>query len=259
MAGPATNPWALAVVVLAAACAPTGVEEREPTALEEEPVPVHVITRYEGATRAPRIAAPFDDGCGALVVESHSGWIYDGPWLEAVRRGWHPRAEHGRPFAIREAKSPFEVPGRRLWQVQVDGAPQDLQPCFMPEDGPDPDMAHLACVPAWQLVGQATPEARPRTNAQWAQLLGLLDGATAVYPDEAAIDRCFGPLPASVRERVPSLGLRTLGADVEARFVERIDVGSELVMLVAVRATLADGRLEVERHEVWSMEQEAGR
>lgn len=179
--------------------------------------------------------------------------------MREVRDGWHPRAEYGQPVAIREARIPFEVPGHTFFEVQVEGAPRTIQPCFVRDDGPSEHLGSAACVPSWVLVTEATPEARPQTNVQWAQLLGLLDGATAVYPSEAELDRCAGDLPTSVRAAVPPLGLRLHGAEQHAEFVERMDLGDELTMLVAVHATLQEGRLELEHRELWTVDREGAR
>lgn len=238
---------ALALALLAA-CTPTGEppdgEEREPPPFNE-PLPRH----HE--IPAPEPTAP---PCGAIIIQPAGSWQRSGAQLQAVREGWYPRAEHGVPVAIMEAHSPFEVPGHRLWQVQVERAPQVIQPCFMREGGPDPDRAFDACVPARQLVGQATPEARPRTNAQWAQLLGLLDGASAVYSSTDELDRCEKDLPAHVRAGVAPLGLQHTAGTIEVAFVERIAVGTELTLLVAVHATLADDRLQVQHHELLTID-----
>jgi hypothetical protein len=254
---PATR-RALALALVAAACAPTGVGPREVRETEEGPALVRPLAHDPAPPRLEPPGALLDDGCGALVVTPRSGWAYEGPVLETVRRGWSPRAEHGRPLAIREVEGPVAVPGRRLWQVRVGGAPQAIRPCFLPHEGPDPS-AFAACIPAWLLVSEATPEARPRTHAQWAQLLGLLDGASAVYPDEAAVQRCLSPLPAGVRERLPPLGLHTQGRDLVSTYVERVDLGGELTLLVAVRAALERGHFSVERRELWTIEHEVGR
>lgn len=179
--------------------------------------------------------------------------------MRAVRDGWHPRAEHGQPVAIREARVAFEVPGHTFFEVQVEGAPRVMQPCFVRDEGPSEHLGLAACVPSWVLVIEATPEARPRTIDEWAQLLGLLDGATAVYPSEAELDRCASELPPSVRAAVPPLGLRQSGAEQHAQFVERVDMGDELTMLVAVHATLQAGRLELEHRELWMMDREGAR
>lgn len=238
---------AFALAVLAA-CTPTG-EPPDQDALEPPPF----IDALPPDREAPGLA-PTNPTCGAIPLQPEGPWQYSGAQLDWVREGWHPRAEYGRPDGIMPVRSPVEIPGYQLWQVQVDRAPRVIQPCFMREGGPDPDRPFNVCVPAWQLVGQATPEARPRTNVQWAQLLGLLDGASAVYPSAAELDRCEIDLPARVRAAVPPLGLQTHAGTIEATFVERVSMGDELTLLVVVRATLDEGRLQVEHHELFAID-----
>jgi len=208
----------------------------------------------------PTYASASDPGepvCGAIAIEPVGSWLHEGPRMSDVSRGWRPRAEHGRPVAIREARAPFEVPGYTFWQVQVEGAPRSIQPCFMKDDGPTNEL--VPCLPVWMLMTEVTPEAQPQTTAQWAQLVGLLDGATAVYPDEATLDRCASDLPAAVRAGVPPLGIRSAAGERHVGFVERIDMGDEQTLLVGVHATLIEGRLEVERQELWTMDHEVAR
>lgn len=240
-------------LALVAACAPTG----EPPGEGWEPSPFGWRRRVE-----PRVEGPSssvhdrrdvgDPSCGAIAVAPVGPWQREGVRMREVREGWHPRAEYGQPVAIREARIALEMPGHTFYEVQVEGAPRVIQPCFVKDDGPSEHLGHAACVPAWVLVIEAPPAARPQTNEQWAALLGLLDGATAVYASEAELERCVSDLPVSM----PSLGLHRHGAEQHAEFVERVDLGDELTMLVAVHAKLQDGRLEVEHRELWTMDRE---
>jgi hypothetical protein len=248
-------PFLALAPALLAACTPTGErppgEDWEPSSL---------------GWRRPAEADPDgpdpdrgDPTCGAIAVEPVGPWEREGVQLDDVRKGWRPRAEYGVPIAIREARSPVAMAGYRLWQVEVQGAPQAIQPCLLRDEGPDREMGIDGCVPAWRIFYQSTPEARPQTHGQWAQLLGVLDGASAVYPDVASLDHCMKDLPAQVRATVPPLGLHHAGSTTQAVFVERVDAGTELALLVIVRATLEDDRLEVERQELWTMDREVGR
>jgi hypothetical protein len=242
-----------------AACTPTGADRWEPEPATANPPSPPRQSRVEPwlSTEPGPTVDPFEAGCGAIEIEPLGPWKHEGRRMDEVRDGWHPRAEHGVPVAIREARAAVEVPGHRLWMVQVEGAPRTIQPCFMQERVVEPDLVHETCVPASMLVGQAELAARPRTNEQWAQLLGLLEGASAVYPDAAALERCVGSLPPQVRAAVPPLGLRRVGSELHATFVERIDVdaaGAELTMLVAVHATLEGEWLDLEHEELWTLD-----
>lgn len=241
-------------LVLVAACAATG----EPPGEGWEPSPFGWRRRVEPRAQGPSVhdrGDVRDPSCGAIAIAPLGPWQRKGVRLGEVRAGWHPRAEYGQPVAIREARVPFELPGHTFYEVQVEGAPRLIQPCFMRDDGPSEHLGHAACVPSWVLVVEAPPEARPQTIEQWAALLGLLDGATAVYPSEAELERCVSDLPVSV----PSLGLHRHGAEQHAEFVERVDVGDELTMLVAVHAKLLEGRLDVEHRELWTTDREEAR
>jgi hypothetical protein len=245
----ATRP-AFALAVLVVACAPTGDREPLPGLVPAKGSPAFV--RPSRGVEAPAFAlasAPVEDVCGAIVIEPTGSWVLEGVQLDGVRDHWQSSMEYGQPVAIREARPPFEVPGHRFWQVQVERAPRPIQPCFT-KDGSPPQLLLEGCVDVWALIGEATPEARPRTAEQWAQLLGLLDGASAVYPDEGALERCVEHLPSQVR---PSLGLRRSGTELHVTFVERVDFGPELTMLVTVHATLEDDRLGLEHEELWAI------
>lgn len=256
---------ALALAVLAA-CAPTG----EPPGEGWEPSPFgwrrRVADGGEGSSprqhpdSAPRgsgVADLGDTSCGAIATEPRGPWQREGVRLRAVREGWHPRAEYGQPVAVREARPPFEVAGHAFFEVQVEGAPRAIQPCFVRES--EGGSSFPTCAPAWVLVVESTPEARPSTNEEWAQLLGLLDGAAAVYASDAELDRCAVGLPEAVRAELPRLGLRRSRGEQTARFVERVDFGEGLTMLVAVHATLHEGRLVVAHDELWTLDREVER
>jgi hypothetical protein len=250
----ATRP-ALALALLAA-CTPTGDSAGQAAAAEHEAS--HAVA-YRVDAEVPRDSAalvePLGPGCGAISVEPTGPWEEQGERLAEVREAWHPRAEHGRPTAIRDASPPFALPGVELLQVRVEGAARALQPCFTHAGETDGTLGHIECLPAWVLLAAVPPPAQPQTNEQWAQLIGLLDGASAVISDPVQLERCVA-LPPPLRARVPWLGLRRTAAGVQAAFIERIDAGPALTMLVTVSATLADGRLELEHEELWTVDHE---
>jgi hypothetical protein len=250
----AALPSALALALLAA-CAPSGDAPRaspEPQAAEVPRRSPGQAPRTEPApTSAPDV---IDDDCGAISFGTGRTWEVSSERFDALRRGWHPRPEHGRPVGMRRVEAPFELPGFEFWQLQVSGPGRALQICATRTDAAVEPQAWLECEPAWKLVSESTPEARPRTNEQWARLVGALDGASAVYSDDETLDRCVTGLPAAVREAVPPLRTRWVDRVMHATFVERIDVERDMTLLVVTTAKHDAGSLELVHEELLTIE-----
>lgn len=258
----AALPSALALALLAA-CAPSG---DAPGALAE-PEPDDVSQRMpRPALRAEPFEPPpapevIDGACGAISLRGDDSWEVSSERFDALRRGWHPRPERGRPVGMRRVEAPFELPGFAFWQVQVSGPGRSIQVCATREGvAPPPGESRwLECEPAWVLVRDSTPEARPRTNEQWARLIGALDGASAVYSDEATLDRCVTGLPQAVREAVPPLQTRWVDRVMHATFVERIDVEHGLTLLVVTTAKHDAGDLDLVHEELLTIDRGVAR
>jgi hypothetical protein len=249
MPRPAAPCLALALGLLAA-CTPTG----EPPGEGWEPSPAGWRRRAEPVARhraGPPAPAAGDPACGAIAPEPLGEWEDEGDALGAIRAGWHPRPEHGVPVSVRELRSPVPLPGYRLWLVEVARAARSTTRCITPSELPAGEWG-VECVPAWRLAHGLTPEARPRTHAQWAELLALAEDASAVYPDLATLERCVPELPAAARAAMPPLGQQPGEEGVEHVFVERVEVDASLTLLVTVKATVADQHVALEHHELWA-------
>jgi hypothetical protein len=250
----AALPSALALALLAA-CAPSGDAPRaspEPRAAEVPRRSPRPTLRTEPTpTSAPGV---IDDDCGAISFGPGRTWEVSGERFDSLRRGWHPRPEHGRPVGMRRVEAPFELPGFEFWQVQVSGPGRAIQPCATRKATAAEPRAWLECEPAWVLVRDSTPEARPRTNEQWARLVGALDGASAVYSDEETLDRCVTGLRKAVREAVPPLRTRWVDRVLHATFVERIDVDRDVTLLVVTTAKHDAGRLDLVHEELLTID-----
>ncbi|HET6581903.1 MAG TPA: hypothetical protein VFG69_00625 [Nannocystaceae bacterium] len=191
-------------------------------------------------------------GCGALGIRPLGPWRTDHPLLPPLRSGWHPRAESGQPIAVRDAVPPFPIPGHTFVQVRLAGVPRDVEPCYVrPRSEPASDSGSLPqrreCGVLWQLIDETPAASRPHSAREWAQLVGTLDGAAAVFagPDELA--QCGAARP-DVTGWTP--GLRGSADAPRVTFVERIDNESSSTWLLVDVGEDTGGNLDVERSEI---------
>lgn len=235
-------------------CTPVGEVDAPPEA-EVETAPADPRAQpISPRADAPPIAL---DGsqprCGHLELQPAGPWEEQGERLAEVWSNWHPRAEHGRPVAIRTMAQPMSLPGFEVLQVQVEGSPRALQSCWVSKRSLDGGFSALSCLDPEVLIAFADPSALPRKARPWAELVGVGDQATAVFASEDELDRCVAGLPRQVRAAVPPLGWRRTEEVELLTFVEWIDAG-ETSMLLTVHATLKDERLELRRTELLTFE-----
>jgi len=208
-----------------------------------------------GPPPAPTAAlAELEAACGELELKPTGPWERSGEVFDRVLDSWHPRAEYGRPVAIRRVDVPQPIPGFDTLEVEVEHAPSARQPCYVPHDaGPDDPYA-FECRSLSALVFETPPQSQPRGVASWAALVGTLDQARAVFPSEMALDRCLPGLPAKIRASLPPLGRRTKDGKERLTFVELLEIDDASTMLTTVRVEHEGDGVVVERHELMRSE-----
>lgn len=193
--------------------------------------------------------------CGELVSTSISEWRTRDPFLQQLQDAWDPRGTDGKPIAMRLVSSPTQLDGHTPLQVSLRGGPRDVITCYVASP---PDLYEVCASPefALMMLQEHAERPRPSTARGWAELLGMLDSASAVFDGNDELARCVPGLPQPVAARVPELGMR-VGERTEIAFVERLDPTPELTMLVVVRATIGAGMSTLTREELLTVDREA--
>lgn len=206
------------------------------------------------------VRVPIDTACGGLHVGIAGPWRHADPQLDALREAWIPGPTDGHPVAVRDATPPFVVRGHDFLQAQIAGGPRPEVSCYAPRGTRATSGDSIVCEGqggAQALVHQIRPTERPSTPAQWAALVGTLDGATAVFASDEELARCAVGLPPAIAATA-SLGPRPDDEGRVVRIVERLDPSAGLTMLVTVSITERDEFVQIEHHELWTTDRGPG-
>lgn len=224
-----------------------------PAALACTPVPGAQVEQAadEPIALEPLQPDPAPPGCGRPSYVPHGSWIEgDDLRLKWLAARWHPRGEHGRPQAIREVHGGVEIPGFELVLVRVSHGPESVVPCYVPK--PVSDAYAIACGDASSLPQMLTQDKpRPADAAQWAELLGTLDGAKASFASATDWRRC-GIGPALPPEAYADLGVSGEPGRELVQWLELFLLSDGSRMLVRGRFELSGEFAEVHRTELWS-------
>jgi hypothetical protein len=192
--------------------------------------------------------------CGGLEIVPRGPWTSGDPRLDWLKNTWHPRGESGRPVAIRSVHGPAELLGHQLVELELEHAPQPRMYCYIPELREPHGDGCVGTERVWRGFADTPAPPRPEDARGWAELLGTLDGATAVFESEEMLAGCVDGLPAASLANTAALGVRGPSESLTVSFVERLDPSPELSMLVVVRASLREGEQGIVREELWTVD-----
>lgn len=203
--------------------------------------------------------AQLETRCGGLEFVAQGPWTAEDPRLDWLKSAWHPRGEAGRPVAIRSASGPAVLEGHELVELELAHGPQPRMHCYIPQVR---ELYGDGCVGTdgvWFGFADASARARPDHARAWAELLGTLEGATAVFESNEVLARCTDGVPAAILANTAALGVRGPSEALTVSFVARFDPSPELSMLVVVRASMREGDRGIEREELWTVDRGVSR